>query len=66
MGTPGGVVLGGDENVVVPNKWVQKAGPEEWREELLCVHQDAIPLGHHPLYVDLHLPAQQRAQLSPR
>ena len=64
LGAPGGVVLGRDEDVVVPDKWVQETGPEEGCEELLGVHQDAVPLGHHLLYVNLHLPAQHSVLLS--
>lgn len=50
--------------MVVPDEWVQKARPEEGREELLGVHQDAVPLGHHSLYVDLNLPAHHTVHLS--
>lgn len=43
--------------MVVPDQRVQEAGPEEGYEELLSIHQDAIPLGHDPLHLDLHVSA---------
>lgn len=56
-GSPGRIILGGNQDVVVPDQRVQEAGPEERGKELLSVHQDTVSLRHHPLYADLHFPA---------
>ncbi len=47
--------------MVVPDQWVQEAGPEEGREELHSIHQDAMSLGHYPLHLNLHFPVHTSA-----